>query len=464
MPTLGLLQSRLSRRIVAWVFLSIVTIEGIIFVPAYFRRRSEKLRSLEALSEAVLFTIKGSMMGNIAPQDLLSNGLAGVEQASDIVGAVLYDERGQPVASFGAALPTLEFAAVGSEQRSQLTARGRYYDVAWPRDRFQDRYVLIVRHDATGVQREMRQYAIAIVGLVVLISAFVTGVTMLVLERLLINPLLQLRDDLQLAGVALQQGQSPQFRSLAEPRHDELGEVARAFGEMYERIAQEIRDRTAAEAALRAEQAKANQLLLNILPAAIADRLKNNLSNRGAIADSFSEVTILFADIVGFTELASRMPPTDLVCRLNTVFSAFDGIAERHGLEKIKTIGDAYMVVGGLPRPMADHAAATMQMAIDMQQAIKDFCQAGRYCFQLRIGIHTGPVVAGVIGVKKFSYDLWGDAVNIASRMESHGVCDRIQVSAATYDLLRDRFSFEDRGLIKVKGRGQMRTYLLRSE
>ncbi|MEO0458913.1 MAG: adenylate/guanylate cyclase domain-containing protein [Cyanobacteria bacterium P01_A01_bin.114] len=459
--SLGLLKSRLSRRIVGWVFFSLLTIEGIIFVPSYFRRQRQELKDLEQVSQEVLVTVKSNMMAEMAPQALLENGLTGLSSDSVILGAVLYDKQGTVVDSFREA-PTLSFEAISEQgMLSQRVNRGTRYDVAWPSETFQDRYVLVVRHDATGVQRAMGQYAIAIGGLVTIISIFVTLVTVAVLERILINPLLYLRDDLMLAAEAIQQNRSPQFRSLAQPRQDELGEVTRAFKDMFERIAQEIREREAAEVALREEQEKSESLLLNVLPEAIADQLKNNLSNRGAIADSFGEVTILFADIVGFTELSTKIKPTELVCQLNAVFSAFDGIAERYGVEKIKTIGDAYMAVGGVPDPVENHAEAVLNMAIEMQQAVQQFCTASGHCFRLRIGIHTGPVVAGVIGVKKFSYDLWGDTVNVASRMESHGVVDRIQVSGATYQHLKETFAFEDRGCIELKGRGEMRAYLL---
>jgi adenylate cyclase len=209
---------------------------------------------------------------------------------------------------------------------------------------------------------------------------------------------------------------------------------------------------------LELEQAKSEQLLLNVLPAAIALRLKDNEHN---IAESFAEVTVMFADIVGFTELSSRISATAVVEVLNDIFSAFDHLADRHGLEKIKTIGDAYMVVGGLPTPREDHAEAIANMAIDMLQEIRILSLEHSEPFSIRIGICSGPVVAGVIGLKKFIYDLWGDTVNIASRMESHGITGCIQVTAETYELLKDKYTFEKRGAIQVKGKGYMVTYLM---
>ncbi|NER34888.1 MAG: adenylate/guanylate cyclase domain-containing protein [Oscillatoria sp. SIO1A7] len=169
----------------------------------------------------------------------------------------------------------------------------------------------------------------------------------------------------------------------------------------------------------------------------------------------------MFADIVGFTKLASRVSPTKLVHLLNDIFSRFDLLAERHGLEKIKTIGDAYMVVGGLPVPRANSAEAIARMALDMQEEVARFSALRRESFSIRIGINTGPVVAGVIGRKKFIYDLWGDTVNVASRMESQGIPNEIQVTAQTYAILKDKFSFKKRGIIQVKGKGDMTTYLL---
>jgi PAS domain S-box-containing protein len=223
-------------------------------------------------------------------------------------------------------------------------------------------------------------------------------------------------------------------------------------------VINDITERKLAEESLRAEQEKSERLLLNILPKTIADELKQNQSVKPT---QFDEVTILFADIVGFTPLASGMSPTEVVNLLNQIFSTFDQLAEQHNLEKIKTIGDAYMVAGGLPVPRKGHAEAVAEMALDMQGEIAKFQRDNSEPLCIRIGINTGPVVAGVIGIKKFIYDLWGDTVNVASRMESQGVPGRIQVTAATYEYLKDKFLLEEREAILVKGKGKMMTYWL---
>lgn len=213
-----------------------------------------------------------------------------------------------------------------------------------------------------------------------------------------------------------------------------------------------------ANAELKMEQQKSDRLLLNILPESIAHQLKEGHSS---IADGFAEVTILFADIVGFTQLSEHVPPGQLVNILNEIFSAFDHLSEQHGLEKIKTIGDAYMVASGIPTPRSDHAEAIAEMALDMQDELARFNIKNIATLNIRIGINTGPVVAGVIGTKKFIYDLWGDAVNTASRMESHGLPGSIHVTQSTYERLRDKYLFEERGVIQVKGKGEMTTYFL---
>ncbi len=209
---------------------------------------------------------------------------------------------------------------------------------------------------------------------------------------------------------------------------------------------------------IREEREKSERLLLNILPGPIAERLKQG---ENIIADNFAEATVLFADIMGFTRYSQQIEPDELVIKLNDMFSVFDELAKKHDLEKIKTIGDSYMIVGGVPLPQSDHVEAIADMALDMQKGIKQFNAAHTESFRLRIGIHTGPVVAGIIGTVKFSYDLWGDTVNTASRMESHGIPDSIQVSAAAYERLQDKYVFEKRGVIPVKDKGEMMTYLL---
>jgi adenylate cyclase len=205
-------------------------------------------------------------------------------------------------------------------------------------------------------------------------------------------------------------------------------------------------------------QERSERLLLNVLPEPIARRLKE--SDR-IIADGFDEATVLFADIVDFTPLSERIRPEEVVALLDRVFSAFDGLADRYGLEKIKTIGDAYMVAGGIPVPRPDHAEAVAEMALAMQASCADLGRAGRVPVTVRIGMDTGPVVAGVIGRRKFIYDLWGDTVNTASRMESHGVPGEIQVTERVFRRLDGRYAFRPRGRVAVKGKAEMEAYLL---
>jgi adenylate cyclase len=216
--------------------------------------------------------------------------------------------------------------------------------------------------------------------------------------------------------------------------------------------------RRSALAALRVEQARAESLLLNILPRPIADRLK---AETQTIADQFSSASILFADVVDFTPLSERLEPTDVVGVLDHLFSHFDVLADRYGLEKIKTIGDCYMAAAGVPSPRPDHARALALMALDMQAAMRSVDEVGHLGLTLRVGINSGPVVAGVIGRKRFLYDLWGDAVNTASRMESHGTSGRIQITRATKELLENEFECEPRGTILVKGKGEIETWYL---
>ncbi|MEX0826173.1 MAG: adenylate/guanylate cyclase domain-containing protein [Acidimicrobiia bacterium] len=216
--------------------------------------------------------------------------------------------------------------------------------------------------------------------------------------------------------------------------------------------------RERAEAKMIEANARTERLLLNILPAPIAEQLKAGVS---PIADRLDRVTILFADVVESTPLAEALDPDDFVNLLDRVFTHFDELVDRHGLEKIGSIGDGYMAVAGAPLPRPDHAQVAADLALAMLGSLESFSENGGRPVRMRFGLHTGPVVAGVIGRRKFRYDLFGDAVNTASRMESHGVADRIQASTATRQALGDSYRFELRGTIEVKGKGEMETFFL---
>ncbi|MBD2483117.1 adenylate/guanylate cyclase domain-containing protein [Planktothrix sp. FACHB-1365] len=304
--------------------------------------------------------------------------------------------------------------------------------------------------------------------LLCLVALFVATLCGIYTARWISTPILRLSQ----ASQAIASGELDQ--TIPVESIQELGILANSFNTMTQQLKasfhelektnaeleQRVEERTAD---LRLEKERSEQLLLNILPEAIAEQLKQDTK---AIASAIEEVTILFADIVGFTPLSSKVPPIELVGVLNEMFSIFDNLAEHNGLEKIKTIGDAYMVVGGLPLPKPNHAEAIADMALGMQAAMSQFqAPLERFNigsqFQIRIGINTGSVVAGVIGIKKFIYDLWGDAVNIASRMESSGEPGRIQVTEATYERIKDQYNFEKRGKISIKGKGEMTTYWL---
>ena len=210
--------------------------------------------------------------------------------------------------------------------------------------------------------------------------------------------------------------------------------------------------------ALSQEQAKTEQLLLNILPRKIAQRLK---AGEDQIADAYPSVSVLFADMVGFTKMSRTMTASELVAVLGDLFSRFDLITEKHGLEKIKTIGDCYMLAGGVPEPSLDHAERVVAAAMDMCTALEELHERTGGALQMRIGVHSGPIVAGVIGIRKFTYDLWGDTVNVASRMESTGMPGKVHVSADTAALLAGKYNLESRGHIEVKSLGQVETFFV---
>jgi adenylate cyclase len=270
----------------------------------------------------------------------------------------------------------------------------------------------------------------------------------ILIERLVTARLARLSQDV--SRVAQNPDHSLRVRAQGQ---DELGVLADDINAMLSSL-------EALNLQLDAERDRSDQLLLNILPPDIADRLK---SGQRVIADSFAEASILFADIVGFTSLAERVSPSELVSMLSDIFTLFDALARRHGVEKIKTIGDAYMAVCGIPIPRPDHAPALFRMALDMLDAIRSFNRARGAHLSIRIGINSGPVIAGVIGTQKFIYDLWGDAVNVASRMESHGEPGCVHLTDATFQGLSPPPLALGRTIL-IKGKGAMLTWLIRPE
>jgi adenylate cyclase len=220
-----------------------------------------------------------------------------------------------------------------------------------------------------------------------------------------------------------------------------------------------LRDTERAEAVMEAEYERSEALLANMLPASIADRLKER--ERDVIADRYDEASVLFADMVGFTERASTTAPCDLVKFLDGLYSAFDELVDKHGLEKIKVSGDSYMVVSGVPRPRPDHVQALADFALDMVATAAELEDPHGLSVPLRVGFATGAVVAGVVGSRRFFYDVWGDAVNVAARMESTDSVGQIQVPEDVYERLKGEFELQERGRIEVKGKGMMRTWYL---
>jgi class 3 adenylate cyclase len=343
--------------------------------------------------------------------DAAQAALAGVEGTGEIVGY-----RGVPtLASWGPlAIPGIKWALIAKIDTAEAFAP-----------------IYKLQHD------------LMIVGGLALLVVIVTGAW---LSRSLLGPLRELT-----AGVtrfaAGDYGAKVPVRT-----RDEIGALCTAFNSMVE----ELRDKNVV---IENKNRENEELLLNVLPAPIANRLRGG---EQGIADGFAEVTVAFADLVGFTAMSSDMPPADVVSLLNGLFTRFDDAAHELGIEKIKTVGDAYMAVCGMPVQVPDHAERMVRMAIRMVHITREHAMEHHVEMKLRVGINSGPVVAGVIGKSKYIYDLWGDTVNLASRMESGGMPDTIQVTRSVYEKLKDEFVFESRGTIEVKGKGGVEAWLLK--
>ena len=325
---------------------------------------------------------------------------------------------------------------------------------------------LVMIDDRTQAEvDELRAHGehLLIMALGISLGAFVfCVVAFIILRNRVLRPLAQL------AAGADQVSDGDYSVSFDHVSTDEMGGLVGAFNHMVKNInmtLSELRDKNKTleqqGKELAEEREKAEELLLNVMPSAIAERLK---SGETSIADAFPEVSVLFVDLVGFTQLTSSIGPYELVKLLNEIFGRFDKRLDDFGLEKIKTIGDAYMAVSGLPEPVVDHAFRIARFALAIQQDFNDFVAERGMTLKMRIGVHSGTAVAGIIGTKKFAYDLWGDVVNVASRMESTGTPGKIHVSEAFMVRLEDVFEFEACGEMEVKGKGLMNTYFLKSQ
>jgi class 3 adenylate cyclase len=307
------------------------------------------------------------------------------------------------------------------------------------------KWALIAKVDSSEAFAPVKRLErdLIIVGVVALLAVIVTGAW---LSRSLLGPLRELT-----AGVRRFAAGDHDAHVTVRTR-DEIGQLCLAFNGMVDEINEK-------NVVIEGKNRENEELLLNVLPAPIANRLRGG---EKGIADGFAEVTVAFADIVGFTQMSSEMPPAEVVTLLNGLFSRFDEAAHELGIEKIKTVGDAYMAVCGLPVHVPDHAARMVRMAIRMVHITREHAMEHKVSMKLRVGINSGPVVAGVIGKSKYIYDLWGDTVNLASRMESGGLPDMIQVTRPVYEKLKDQFVFETRGEIEVKGKGNVEAWLLK--
>ncbi|ODT17956.1 MAG: cyclase [Kaistia sp. SCN 65-12] len=306
-------------------------------------------------------------------------------------------------------------------------------------------WALVVKIDSAEAFAPIYQLerALMVVGAVALLAVLITAAW---LSRSLLGPLRDLTAGVRRFAAGDYDAHVP-VRS-----RDEIGQLCLAFNGMVDELHEKNQ-------LIEAKNRENEELLLNVLPAPIANRLRGG---EQGIADGFAEVSVAFADLVGFTALSSEMPPAEVVTLLNGLFTRFDMAAGEIGIEKIKTVGDAYMAVCGLPVPVADHAERMLRMAIRMVHITREHALEHGVSMRLRVGINSGPVVAGVIGKSKYIYDLWGDTVNLASRMESGGIPDSIQVTRPVYEALKDKFAFESRGAIEVKGKGSVEAWVLR--
>lgn len=450
----------ISAQISALILLFIVALTALNVVASSVQQRASGdefvLQETQAIGKLAAAGSSGGVAFN--DRDFLEKSMQGIEQLSNFDGIIIRNKDGDSIysknpASLGPFLRTYSHTPPDTALHVFLDGDIAIATVpiASPANRERLGEVMLALNTRATQESTSRSRTVLIwTGI---LGALICTIGAFYFARRLAKPIVALYNAAERVG----DGDLTQRVNITPPEN-EVGGLIRAFNGMMNNLQSTNSNLLRTNEALDIEQKRSERLLLNMLPAPIAERMKNG---EQLIADTYSAVTVMFLDIAGFTTLAATMTAEELVKMLNEIFTAFDSVLVRHNVEKIKTIGDGYMMVAGAPNTSREHAREAALAAQELLETMHDINTSKGLSLQIRIGLHSGTVVAGVIGQHKFAYDLWGDTVNIASRMESHGTPGKVHCSEAVYQLLHEEFAFEERGTIDIKGRGTMKTYFL---
>lgn len=450
----------ISAQISALMLLFIVALTALNVVASSVQQRASGdefvLQEAQAIGKLAAAGSSGAVAFN--DRDFLEKSMQGIEQLSNFEGIIVRNKDGDSVYSKNPTMivPFLRtYALTPPDTLLHVFLEGDIAIATVPivalknRERLGE-LVLAINTRATQKSIQRSRSVLIWTGI---LGALACTLGAFYFARRLAKPIVALFNTAEQVG----SGDLSQRVTIAPPEN-EVGGLIRAFNSMMNNLENANYHLIHSNEALDAERQRSERLLRNILPAPIAERIKNG---EKLIADKYESVTVMFLDIVGFTPIAAAMTAEELVQMLNEMFIALDTVLERHGVEKIKTMGDSYMMVSGAPESSPQHAHHAARAALELLEAMQEFNEHKKVALQIRVGLHSGAVVAGVIGQNKFAYDLWGDTVNIASRMESHGTPGKIHCSEAAHALLRGEFEFAERGTVELKGRGVMKTYFL---
>ncbi|MCS6807861.1 MAG: adenylate/guanylate cyclase domain-containing protein [Bacteroidota bacterium] len=446
-------RSSISTQISLLIFLFIIALTALNVIASSIQQKESGeefvLQETRAIGELAAAGSTGGVVFN--DRDFLAKSMQGIEQLSTFEAIIIRNTTGDSIYTKNASILTPFLGSRQTQQPDTLIRVFLHNDIAIARvpivavvnREYLGEVFLALNTRATQQSIQRSRTTLLLIGI---LGAMVCTVGALYFALHLAKPIVALYN----AAQRISEGDLRQRVHIAASSHEVDG-LIQAFNSMMDSLEH-------SNQALKVEQERSEHLLLNMLPAPIAERMK---AGEKLIADTYHAVTVMFIDIVGFTTLASTMPAEHLVAMLNQVFSHFDTILRKHKVEKIKTIGDGYMAVSGLPYSAAEHAHNAAYTALELIDSMSRLNSEQGLSLDIRIGLHAGTVVAGVIGQHKFAYDLWGDTVNVASRMESHGEKGKIHCSEAVYALLHHDFAFEERGAMHIKGKGDMKTYFL---